>query len=457
MKPLILASASAQRQNLMKILNLPFIVKKSKAREILEIKTNVADLVKENAFIKALDVAEELKEGLVIGADTVVYANGRLVLKPGSLKEAKKNLKMLMSAPHWVYTGVAVIDARTKKALVDYDKTKVYMSKLTDGEIDRYHREVPPMDKAGGFDIEGRGGLFIPRIDGCYFNVVGLPLAKLCQMLKKFGVHALALGFVFTASFAVSGCSGLSSNFNTATNQEETTMYSTDSELQIGASAAQEMEKEYKVVDDVELNKRVDEIAQKIAAVCDRKELVYVAKVIDEKKPGREKIVNALSLPGGYVYVFRDLMDYIKDDDQLAAVIAHEIGHVTARHSIKHLQASYGSMLAVLAAIPVNGNLAGGLNVAFQTMMFKYSREDELEADRLGLKYMTAAGFKPQGMVKMLESLEAYDRKQPIRPKTYERTHPYSHERIAAVNQQIKGDLTFQDYVRTTGETDGKK
>ena len=192
MKQIILASASPQRKNLMKLLKLPFVVKKSKAEEIERIRTNVADLVKENALIKALDVAEETKgEALVIGADTVVYARGKLVLKPKHLKEAKKNLKELMSEPHWVYTGVAVIDVQTKKTLVSYEKTRVFMTMLDDDEITRYHREVPPMDKAGGFDIEGRGGLFIPRIEGCYFNVVGLPLARLVQMLKKFDVHSL--------------------------------------------------------------------------------------------------------------------------------------------------------------------------------------------------------------------------------------------------------------------------
>ena len=192
MKKIILASASPQRKKLFRLLKLPFVVRKSSAEEILTIKTNVADLVKQNALIKALDVAEETKgDALVIGADTVVYAKGKLVLKPGNLKEAKKNLKMLMSQPHWVYTGVAIVDAKTSRTLVGYDKTKVFMTPLTDDEIDRYHREVPPMDKAGGFDIEGRGGLFIPRIEGCYFNVVGLPIAKLCQMLKRFGVHAL--------------------------------------------------------------------------------------------------------------------------------------------------------------------------------------------------------------------------------------------------------------------------
>ncbi|MBF0619043.1 MAG: septum formation protein Maf [Candidatus Omnitrophica bacterium] len=191
MKPLILASASPQRKNLMKLLKLPFVIKKSGAEEISRIKSTVAALVKENALIKARDVARQVSDGIVIGADTVVYARGKLVLKPKSLAEAKKNLKMLMSAPHWVYTGIAVIDARTKRTRVAYDKTKIFMTPLTDAEIDRYHREVPPMDKAGGFDIEGRGGLFIPKIEGCYFNVVGLPVAKLAQMLKEFGVHAL--------------------------------------------------------------------------------------------------------------------------------------------------------------------------------------------------------------------------------------------------------------------------
>jgi septum formation protein len=192
MKKLILASASPQRRKLFRLLKLPFVVRKSKAKEISTIRTNVADLVRENALIKALDIAEETKgDALVIGADTVVYARGKLVVKPRNLKEAKRNLKALMSEPHWVYTGVAVIDVTTKKTLVDYDKTKVFMAGLSDDEIDRYHKEIPPMDKAGGFDIEGRGGLFIPRIEGCYFNVVGLPVAKLCRMLKAFGVHAL--------------------------------------------------------------------------------------------------------------------------------------------------------------------------------------------------------------------------------------------------------------------------
>jgi len=192
MKKIILASASPQRRKLMKILGLPFIVRPSRAQEISTITKDCAHLVKVNALLKAQEVASRLGKGIVIGSDTVVYSSkGRLILKPRDLKEAKKNLKELMVAPHWVYSGVAVIDAATGRKVVDYEKTKVFMTSLSDGAIDRYHQLVPPLDKAGGFDIEGTGALFIPRIEGCYFNVVGLPLAKLSEMLKIFGVYAL--------------------------------------------------------------------------------------------------------------------------------------------------------------------------------------------------------------------------------------------------------------------------
>jgi septum formation protein len=192
MKKLILASASPQRRKLMKILGLPFIVRPSKSEEITRITKGCAHLVKSNALLKALDVAHRLREGIVIGSDTVVYlSKGRLVLKPQDLKEAKANLKELMAKPHWVYTGIAIVDARTGRKELGLEKTKVFMTKLSDKEIDRYHKLVSPLDKAGGFDIEGRGALFIPRIEGCYFNVVGLPLAKLAEMLKKFGVDVL--------------------------------------------------------------------------------------------------------------------------------------------------------------------------------------------------------------------------------------------------------------------------
>jgi len=156
------------------------------------IKTTCSALVKHNAVLKAKDVARRVKKGVVIGADTLVYGgNKKIIGKPKNLKDAKKILHTLFLKPHWVYTGVAVVDCQTQKTIVDYEKTKVFMIPLTNKEIDQYHRKVSPLDKSGGFDIEGRGSVFIHRIEGCYSNVIGLPIAKLALMLKKMGVSLL--------------------------------------------------------------------------------------------------------------------------------------------------------------------------------------------------------------------------------------------------------------------------
>ena len=192
MKKLILASGSPQRKKLLKDLGVQFTVRPSRAKEIQKIQTTCSALVKHNALQKAKDVAGRLKSGVIIGADTLVYGgNKEIIGKPRNLKEAKKILRALFSKPHWVYTGVAVIDTETGKRIIDYEKTKVFMLPLSDEEIDHYHRKVCPLDKAGGFDIEGGGSVFIHRIEGCYSNVIGLPIAKLAQMLREVGVFIL--------------------------------------------------------------------------------------------------------------------------------------------------------------------------------------------------------------------------------------------------------------------------
>lgn len=191
-KKLILASRSPQRRKLLKLLGVHFSVRPSRARETTKIKTTCSALVKENALRKARDVASRVKSGVVIGADTLVYVgNKRIIGKPRNLKDARRILKILFSRPQWVYTGVAVMDAATGKKIVDYEKTKVFMIPLTPREIARYHRRINPFDKAGGFDIESWGSIFIHRIEGCYSNVIGLPMAKLARMLKKVGVSIL--------------------------------------------------------------------------------------------------------------------------------------------------------------------------------------------------------------------------------------------------------------------------
>ncbi|MBL8013233.1 MAG: septum formation protein Maf [Candidatus Omnitrophica bacterium] len=444
MKKIILASASPQRKNLMNLMGIPYTIKPSQSDELTKITTTCSQFVKDNALLKARAVADKEKDAIVIGADTIVYVGGkRIIGKPKDMAEAKSNLKLLMSHPHWVYTGVALVDTKNRKEIADYEKTKIFMTKLTDAAIDEYYTHMSPLDKAGGFDIEGKGSMFIRRIEGCYFNVVGLPLAKLRVMLKKMGVHVLSLILVV----GLAGLTGCTTEYNLATHQEESLLYGTEREKSIGAAAAQSLEKQLELSGEVDANERVEKILKRIVAVCDRQELVYTIKIIDEDT------VNAISLPGGYIYVYKGLIDKVKTDDELASVIAHEVGHITARHAIKRQQKDYGDLLLQVAALQAgDGQFAAGVNFALTSLFFAHAQEDEFEADSLSIKYLKKAGFNPQGSVDMLKILKKEQDKGPTRPYSYWRTHPYLTQRIAAAGQVTNQRLEFRQYLNLTGE-----
>ena len=188
MRRIILASRSKARRALLKQIGLKFRVESSNTKERKAPKKNCSNLVIANALRKADDVAKKFSSGVIIGADTVVLAGGRIIGKPKNKKNAFKILKFLCRRPQWVYTGVAVIDIDNNRTFTAYEKTKIYMQRLSDAEIRNYFKKVSPLDKAGAFDIQGVGGIFIDRVEGCFYNVVGLPLAKLAGMLKKAGV-----------------------------------------------------------------------------------------------------------------------------------------------------------------------------------------------------------------------------------------------------------------------------
>ena len=188
-KKIILASRSIARRRLLKQIGLKFSVIQSQEQECHRLaRSGCKDLVIKNALKKAKDVAGRCKSGIVIGADTVVLSGRRIITKPKNIKDAARTLKLLSQKPQWVYTGLAVIDIVGKKIFTDHEKTKIYMRRLGESEIRGYFRKVSPLDKAGSFDIQGIGGLFVDRIEGCFYNVVGLPLAKLRKMLVKAGV-----------------------------------------------------------------------------------------------------------------------------------------------------------------------------------------------------------------------------------------------------------------------------
>jgi septum formation protein len=192
MRRIILASQSKQRQKLLRQIGLRFVTARSDAREDKRLKGSCADLVIGNALRKAEDIAKRFDSGVVIAADTVVLAGRKIIGKPRDIEDAFRTLKLISRKPQWVYTGLAVIDIDNKKALTDYEKTKIYMYRLTDRQIRKYFKRVSPLDKAGSFDIQGLGSIFINRIEGCFNNVIGLPLAKLAKMLKRLDVDLFA-------------------------------------------------------------------------------------------------------------------------------------------------------------------------------------------------------------------------------------------------------------------------
>ena len=445
MKMIYLASDSKARRKLLNIFGLKFKVISSKSKEERMVgHLSNAALVKRNALTKAQNAADRVKNGIIIAADTIVVQDKKIFGKPRDLKDARKMLKRLSLKPQWLYTGIALIDKDKNKELLDYEKTKVYMDRLTDKEVDSYFRQASPLDKAGSFDIQGRGAFFIRRIEGCYYNVVGLPLRKLYLMFKRLNIR-LFLFFLTTiycllTTVFLSGCS---TEYNVVTGKEETYYYSTDKEVAMGRAIAEQVEKEYKFADDPLIQKRVEDIGKRIAAVCDRKEIDYHFYVLEDDE------VNAVSLPGGYVYVNKGLIDKIANDDELAGVIAHEVGHIVARHSIKKLQAMQGySILRLLVAVsPGSAQVGNAADLAFLELLTGYSREDELLADQLGVRYEKLAGYDPRGMIHFLEKLQEVHRREPLRPKSYFKTHPYVPDRIRVVKQELGEDISFKDYI----------
>lgn len=188
---LILASASPRRAELLKQIGMDFQIIPSTFQEETMVEADPVRLVRELAFNKAKQVAEEISvrypDGLVIGADTVVFLEDRILGKPTGVEDAIRMLTELNGKTHQVFTGIAVIEVSGGKCRVDYEMTRVKFRSLGMNEIEAYAKTKEPLDKAGAYGIQGKGAVLIEAIDGCYFNVVGLPIAKLVVVLQDFG------------------------------------------------------------------------------------------------------------------------------------------------------------------------------------------------------------------------------------------------------------------------------
>ncbi len=190
----ILASGSPRRSELLNRLGLRPRVMPADVDETPLPDEEPRQMVKRLAMMKALHVAKAFagKDALVIGADTCVHIDGRVLGKPKSADEAKEMLGLLAGRAHEVYTGYAAVRCADMETVAGSEETRVYMKALSDEEKTAYVNSGEPMDKAGAYGIQDKGSLLIEKIEGDYFNVVGLPVCALGKRLKKeFGITLL--------------------------------------------------------------------------------------------------------------------------------------------------------------------------------------------------------------------------------------------------------------------------
>jgi len=189
---IVLASRSPRRRTLLRLLGIPFDVVPSRVDEDAGAGSGPPkEMVARLAQLKAECVARRAPDGLVLGADTVVVVDGHTLGKPIDEHEAADMLRRLAGRRHSVYTGLALIPAGVESgagpARVETERTDVYIRQLSEEEVQGYVNTGEPFDKAGGYAIQGQGALLVKRIEGCYYNVVGLPVALLLRMLRPWG------------------------------------------------------------------------------------------------------------------------------------------------------------------------------------------------------------------------------------------------------------------------------
>jgi predicted Zn-dependent protease len=203
-------------------------------------------------------------------------------------------------------------------------------------------------------------------------------------------------------------------------------------EVQLGQEMDGQVKREMGVYNDAELQRYVSQVGQRLARASERPNLPWQFSVIDEPA------VNAFALPGGYIYITRGILAFLHDEEQMAGVLGHEIGHVTARHSAQQYTkaTSAGLGLTLLSIfVPEARPLQGAAETALGVLFLKYGRDDELQADRLGAQYTAKTGWDPRGVAGMLRTLERLDVASGSRKgvPNWLSTHPAPGDRVQQV------------------------
>ena len=232
------------------------------------------------------------------------------------------------------------------------------------------------------------------------------------------------------AIFLLNGCVTI---YNPATQKKETLLIDTASEVALGKDMDKQVQREFGILDDSQKQSRLDSIGKKVSVSSDRLDLVYQFKIIKDKE------LNAFAIPGGFIYVNSGLLE-AANNDELACVLAHEIGHVAARHSVKKLQAVLGYQIVMNIALGLGGTktTTQAMDIVFNLVNLGYSRQDESLADKLAVKYAKRAGFNPYAMITFLEKLQKEAQKRgPNFNLVFLSSHPPLEERIKNIKNEI--------------------
>ncbi|MCU1235582.1 MAG: peptidase Ste24p [Candidatus Solibacter sp.] len=229
-------------------------------------------------------------------------------------------------------------------------------------------------------------------------------------------------------------------------------IYSIEREMALGKQLAQEVQRQAKVVEDPLVSEYINRTGQNLVRSSDAK-VPFTFQVIEGDSP------NAFALPGGYVFVYTGLIKLADEEDELAAALAHEIAHVAARHMTKQ---ATKSEIVNLASIPASILLGGGIgaiaarqgaNLGIPAVFLHFTRRDEAEADYLGLQYMYAAGYDPNGAISIFEKIQSLQKRQPGTLARVFSTHPMDADRIEKAEKEIGRILPARDeYIVNTSE-----
>ncbi len=236
--------------------------------------------------------------------------------------------------------------------------------------------------------------------------------------------------FILLIAFALCGCTTI---YNPATERKESLLIDTAQEVSIGQDMDKELRRNLKISHNPVMENRLESIGRKMAMVSDRQDLAYTFRLVDDKE------LNAFAVPGGFIFVNTALMS-AANDEELACVLGHEIGHVAARHAAKAIQSNLGYQILASIAIGASGQqyLGTALNSIYTLGSLKYSRADETFADKLSVRYAMRSGYNPYGMATFLEKLKIDEKKHggSFTP-AFLRSHPNVDQRIKAVIDEI--------------------